>query len=106
MIPPNNPPFLRKRSASALLFSLVLLGIFTVLSVVFIERLYPFSQNVAGIERANMAYYAMTTAIEGTMNTSSGRVPWIIQPQSTPSTQIFTGYTVQVMTGGTTLPAP
>jgi hypothetical protein len=97
------------RSASALLFSLILLTLFTTLSLVFMERLIPFTQNVSGIERTNMAYYTMIGAIERTILTiKDGKKPWTIEPRSSalPSPQVFTGYVTMVETGGMIIPKP
>lgn len=96
------------RNASALLFSIILLGLFTVLALVFMERIVPFSQNVSGVERTNMAYYAMITAVEKTMGTiEDGKKPWTLTPQKFGDIwATFTGYTTSVVTGGVTIPQP
>lgn len=97
----------RNRDGAALIFAIVLVALFTSLALVFLEKLYPFAQNVSGIERANMAYYVMISSIEKSLETVEWKAPWKIRPQQfplipTPST--FTGYTVTVLTGSNVIP--
>ena len=97
----------RSRSGAALIFAIVLIALFTSLALVFLEKLYPFAQNVSGVERANMAYYVMISSIEKSLQTVHWKEPWKIQPNQypeSPNPNIFTGYTVRVLTGSNIIP--
>ncbi len=53
----TNKNLSRNKTGSALLISLVVLVILTVMSTVFIEKLLSFSKSSEGIENSNVAYY-------------------------------------------------
>jgi type II secretory pathway component PulK len=58
---------MRSRKGSALLISLIVLTLVTVMSTVFFEKLFRFSQASEGIENSNIAYYKALGIIETAM---------------------------------------
>lgn len=95
---------LRHSWGFALIIAVALLGFVTTMTVVFIEKLYPYSRMVRNIEDSNIAYYNAITSIEATLFTMSGTHPWDGIPQSTAVTD--TGYLMYMTTGSSIIPAP
>jgi hypothetical protein len=57
-------PFLQSHRGSAILVSLIVLILLSMMTTVFLERIWTFSQTSKGIETSNMAYYDALWVIE------------------------------------------
>lgn len=97
-------PKFRHSRGFALIIAVALLGFVTSMTIVFIEKLYPYARMVRNIEDSNIAYYNAITSIEATLFTMSGAHPWDGIPQSTAVTD--TGYLMYMTTGSSIIPAP
>ncbi len=61
---------------SALLIGMWLIIILTVIWVVFLEKIWRFSDQTENIEQSNASYYLATSAIEEAIYTTDKRTPW------------------------------
>jgi len=91
---------------SALLVSLIILVLVTILTTVFLERIWNSSKTVEWIEASNAAYYQATGIIEQQLMDPlvSKRSPWMIP--TTTETFSMTGRSLVVYTGGSIMPIP
>jgi hypothetical protein len=99
---------LHNTRGSAILISLIVLTLVTVMSTVFFEKLFHFSQASEGIENSNVAYYKALGIIENSLYETSVNkyTPWNIANTScTTSMQINSGACMMAITGATTVPA-
>ncbi len=96
------------RKGSALLISLIVLTLVTVMSTVFFEKLFRLSQASEGIENSNIAYYKALWIIETAMNatTVDKFSPWNIQRSSTWGNYYTSWANLEVTTGSSIVPAP
>lgn len=98
---------LRNTRWSALLIALVVLTVLTMMSTVFFEKLYRFSQASEGVENSNVSYYKALGIIEEGFYTGGVNkyTPWKIQNiNQTASTS--SGSRLIVSTGSSSVPAP
>lgn len=105
----NNPlPMIRSNKGSALLISLVILTLVTVMSTVFFEKLFRFSQASEGIENSNIAYYKALWIIESAMYWAwvDKFTPWNIRNATSGGTYFNSWALIEVTTGSTIVPAP
>lgn len=65
---------------SALLIGMWLIIVLTIIWVVFLEKIWRFSDRTENIEQSNAAYYLATSAIERAIYTTDKRTPWAIDP--------------------------
>ncbi|MBP9779324.1 hypothetical protein KBD33_01735 [Candidatus Gracilibacteria bacterium] len=101
----NVHPTLHTQRGSALLVSLIVLILVTLMTTVFLERIWSFSQTSKGIETSNMAYYDALGVIE-TQLIYTGVTkyqPWNIQ-NLTQTTGSNTGKSLIVSTGSSIIP--
>ena len=98
---------LHDTKGSALIIALVVMTLLTMMSTVFFERIYSFSQRSEGIENSNVAYYKALGIIEDALYTGSVNkyTPWNIASNTYGST-ISSGSKIIVSTWGTTIPIP
>ena len=77
------------------------------MTVVFIEKLYPYTKLVRNIEDSNISYYYATASVEETLLTMSGTSPWNAIPQIDMGTiaKGLTGYIMEMSTGSNNIPA-
>lgn len=92
------------KRGSALLISLIVLVLLTILATVFLERIWGTSQTVNGLEASNAAYYQAVGIIERQLNDPlvTKQTPWAIQ--NTTESFSYTGRRLDVSTGGTIMP--
>ncbi len=92
---------------SAILISLIVLTLLTVMSTVFFEKLYRFSQASEWVENSNVAYYSALGAIEEALYTGGVNkyTPWNMR-SFTVGSNTNTGKSLVAYTGSTTIPAP
>lgn len=96
------------RQGSALLISLIVLTLVTVMSTVFFEKLFRFSQASEGIENSNIAYYKALWIIETAMYGAwvDKYTPWNIQRATSGGSYTTSWATLEVTTGSYIIPAP
>jgi hypothetical protein len=96
---------LHQKNGSAIIIALVVLTLLTVMSTVFFEKLYRFSQASEGIENSNVAYYKALGIIESSLFTGSVSkyTPWNVANGSAGSVT-SSGQSISVSTGGTSVP--
>lgn len=96
---------LTRHRGSAILISLFILIVLTVMTTVFMEKLLRFSRASEGIENSNVAYYHALWGIEETLYSTGVNkyTPWNVSNQSVWSTT-GTGKNVIALTWGTTVP--
>jgi hypothetical protein len=94
------------RKGSALLISLIVLTLVTVMSTVFFEKLFRFSQASEWIENSNIAYYKALWIIETAMYGVwvDKFTPWNIQDTTTGGNYTNSWASLEVTTGSTTVP--
>ena len=92
---------------SALIIALVVLTLITMMSTVFFERVFRFSERSNGIENSNAAYYKALWMIEEALFTGAVNkyTPWNISDNTKWGTT-STWSKIIVWTGGTTIPIP
>lgn len=75
---------LHTNRGSALLISLIVLTLITVMSTVFFEKLFQFSTASNGIENSNVAYYKALGSIEEAIGTGAvtKNTPWKVEGQN------------------------
>jgi hypothetical protein len=90
---------------SALIIALVVLTLLTMMSTVFFEKVFRFSQRSEGIENSNVAYYKSLGIIEEALYTGwvNKYTPWNILNNSHGS-NTTSGSAIAVSTGWTTIP--
>lgn len=90
---------------SAILISLFILIILTIMTTVFMEKLLSFAKSSEWIENSNVAYYYALGSIEESLYTGGVNkyTPWNIQNSSYGSTT-STWRNILAITGGTTIP--
>lgn len=88
-----------------MIIALVILILLTIMSTVFIEKLFRFSQASNGIENSNIAYYNALWIIEETLYGPwvNKYTPWNVSSASIKNA--YTGKTMTVYTGSQTVPA-
>lgn len=98
---------LHDKKWSALIIALVVMTLLTMMSTVFFEKIYSFSQRSEGIENSNVAYYKALGIIEDALYTGSVNkyTPWNISNNAYGST-VSSGSMIAVSTWGTTIPMP
>jgi flagellar basal body-associated protein FliL len=81
--------YLPSSRGSALLVSLIILILVTIVTTVFLERIWGSSQTVQGIEASNAAYYQAVGIIEEQLIATNvtKKTPWNIAPVSKPIPQ-------------------
>jgi hypothetical protein len=96
------------RKGSALLISLIVLTLVTVMSTVFFEKLFRFSQASEWIENSNIAYYKALWIIESAMYGVwvDKFTPWNIQNTTTGGNYANSWAILEVTTGSSIVPAP
>ncbi len=97
---------LSEKKGSAILIALVVLTLLMMMSTVFFEKLFRFSQASEGIENSNVAYYTALGTIEEALYTGwvNKYTPWNIQNLSRwANSSTWTALTVY--TGSDTIPA-
>lgn len=102
-------PYLFSQKWSALIVALVTLTLITMMSTVFFERVFRFSERSNGIENSNAAYYKALWNIEDALYTGwvNKYTPWNIKNKTvTASVKSTSGSSITVGTGGTTIPMP
>ncbi len=97
---------LSEKKGSAVLIALVILTLLMVMSIVFFEKLYRFSQASEWIENSNVAYYTALGTVEEVLYTGwvNKYTPWNIRDLSR-GTSSSTGTKITVSTGSNTVPA-
>lgn len=118
LLPQNrryNPPqnfmrkdFLSSRQGSAILIALIVLSMITIVTTVFLEKIWSFSQSSNGIEASNRAYYFAEGVIEQQlMDPNVNKYhPWQVAGTGTTAAGTFgTGAYMTVLTGSTIIPA-
>jgi hypothetical protein len=98
----------RSRKGSALLISLIVLTLVTVMSMVFFEKLFRFSQASEGIENSNIAYYKALWIIETAMYGVwvNKFTPWNVKDTTDWGTYLNSWAILEVTTGSTIMPDP
>lgn len=98
---------LSEKKGSAILIALVVLTLLVMMSTVFFEKLFRFSQASEGIENSNVAYYTALGTIEEALYTGwvNKYTPWNIQNLLRGSSS-STGIKLTVYTGSNIVPAP
>ena len=93
------------RNWSALIVALVIMTLLTMMSTVFFEKIYRFSQRSEWIENSNIAYYKSLGIIEEALYTGwvDKYTPWNIANNSRGSTS-NSGSKITVNTGGVLMP--
>lgn len=93
------------RNWSALIVALVIMTLLTMMSTVFFEKIYRFSQRSEWIENSNIAYYKSLGIIEEALFTGwvDKYTPWNIANNSRGSTN-NSGSKITVNTGGVLMP--
>ncbi len=88
-----------------MIIALVILILLTIMSTVFIEKLFRFSQASDGIENSNMAYYSALWIIEETLYGPwvNKYTPWNVSSGASVK-NAYTGKTMTVYTGSTSVP--
>ena len=91
----------------ALIIAISLLAFVTIMTVVFIEKLYPYTKLVRNIEDSNISYYYATASVEETLLTMSWTSPWNATPKTDMGTiaKGLTGYIMEMSTGSNNIPA-
>lgn len=98
-------PFLQSHRGSAILVALIVLILLSMMTTVFLERIWTFSQTSKGIETSNMAYYEALWAIEEQLiyDWVTRYQPWNIQNLSEIG-GTNTGRSLNVSTGSSLIP--
>ncbi|GAB0175118.1 MAG: hypothetical protein HHAS10_09970 [Candidatus Altimarinota bacterium] len=96
------------RQGSALLISLIVLTLMMIMSSVFFEKVFRFSQASEGIENSNIAYYKALGIIETAMYGAGVNkyTPWNIKRATSGGSYSTSGATLEVNTGSYIVPAP
>lgn len=92
---------------SALIIALVVMTLLSMMSTVFFEKIYRFSQRSEWIENSNVAYYKSLGIVEEALFTGwvDKYTPWNMKNKSYGSTN-NSGSKITVSTGGTIIPTP
>jgi hypothetical protein len=101
--------YLSDQKWSALIIALVVLTMMTMMTTVFFERVFRFSERSNGIENSNAAYYKALWSIETALYTGSVNkyTPWNIKNiTANAAMKSATGSALAASTGGTTIPVP
>lgn len=98
---------LSSRRGSAILIALIVLSLLTIVTTVFLEKIWGFSKSSNGIEASNRAYYFAQGVIEQQLMDSNVNKyrPWNIEGVNTTITQYGTGARLTVYTGSSSVPA-
>lgn len=91
-----------------MIIALITLILLTIMSTVFIEKLWRFHDASEGIENSNVAYYHALGMIEETLNAPGvdKYTPWNVMNSNVPlGTQGARGKIMTVATGSSTVPA-
>lgn len=98
---------LQSQRGSALLVSLVILILLTIMTTVFLERIWTFNKISKGIEESNVAYYTTLGVVEEQLIDPlvTKFQPWKIQNVSD-MTSVNTGSRLTASTGSTVIPNP
>lgn len=99
---------IRSQKGSALIISLIVLTLITVMSTVFFEKILRFSQASEGIENSNIAYYKALWSIENSLYgvNVNKYTPWNIVGGHTGWTYANSWSDLTVTTGSSIVPAP
>lgn len=96
---------LSSRGGFAIYLGMAITALLMVVGVSLVEKLYPASKNVKGIEQGNMAYYAATSAVERAMLSLTGSNP-ALEPADQTGSTATTGFKYRTSASGTVIPNP
>ncbi|MDD2486863.1 MAG: hypothetical protein PHS92_00630 [Candidatus Gracilibacteria bacterium] len=93
------------RKGSALIITLFLTIIISLIAIYLLDKIMPISQSVKGIENSNMAYYNGFTGVEKALFAMTGANPAYESGANTHLTTA-TGYIFQITASGNVIPRP
>lgn len=99
--------FSHSRRGSALLIGLIITVLLSILVIGFMEKVLRVGQNAKSIEQSTQAYYLASGIVERQLqkNTELKTQPWLIEKVDTPTTRAYSGASLGVLTGSTSIPA-